>query len=183
MTDNNKKKDAFGFNLNTAEESGKALKQKNENGMIGKKNKGKKYRYCYDIRGELADYEITYEEMRENIAASVKAMIAIEDQKRDAERQPTKPDGMTNLKWQKESRNKKRLIIEKRKQGQSDWNIKRNLTPLQLFSKRLDKISCRCEADEMRAGRFCDTCKLIVKINEYTLDLFKRASEGTTSYI
>jgi hypothetical protein len=140
-------------------------------------------RYCYDIRGERAAYEITYEEMKENMAANVMHMIAIEEQERDVERQPTKPDGMTKLQWQKESRNKKRLSAEKRKQGQSDWNLKRNLAPLQLFSKRIDKISCRCEAEEMRAGRFCDTCKLIVRINEYTLDLFKRASEGTTSYI
>ena len=98
------------------------------------------------IRGERAAYEITYEEMKENMASNVMHMIAIEEQERDAERQPTKPDGMTKLQWQKESRNKKRLIIEQRKEGQSDWNLKRNLTPFQLFSKRLDKISCRCEA-------------------------------------
>jgi hypothetical protein len=121
--------------------------------------------------------------MKENIAANVRHMIAIEEQERDAKRQPNKPDGVTKMQWQKESRNIKRLIIEQRKQGQADWNLKRNLTPLQLFSKRLDKISYRCEAEEMRAGRFCDTCKLIVKINEYTLDLFKRASQGRTSYI
>jgi hypothetical protein len=121
--------------------------------------------------------------MKENMVANMKPMIALEEQERDAERQPTKPDGMTKLQWQKEIRNKKRLIIEQRKQGQSDWNLKQNLTPFQLFSNRLDKISCRCEAEEMRAGRFCDTCKLIVKINEYTLDLFKRASQGRTSYV
>ena len=90
---------------------------------------------------------------------------------------------MTKLQWQKEMRNKKRLMEEKRQQGRSDWNLEQNITPIRLFSKRLDKISCRCKAEEMRAGRFCDTCKLIVKINEYTLDLFKQASQGRTSYI
>jgi hypothetical protein len=43
-------------------------------------------RYCYDIRGERAAYEITYEEMKENMAANVKAIIAIDDQEREAER-------------------------------------------------------------------------------------------------
>ena len=42
MTDNNKKMDIFEFDLNKAEESGDALKQKKENGRIGKKNKRKK---------------------------------------------------------------------------------------------------------------------------------------------
>src|SRR6266705_428585 len=98
-------------------------------------------RYCYDIRGERAAYEISYEEMKENMVANVRHMIAIEDQEREAERRPTKPDGMTKLQLQKESRNKKRLVIEQRKQGQSDSNLKRNLTPLQFFSKTLDKIS------------------------------------------
>jgi hypothetical protein len=140
-------------------------------------------RYCYDIHGERADYEITYEEMKEDMATIVRAMIAIDEQNRDAERQPTKPDGMTKLQRQREMRNKKRLLAEKRKQLQSDWNLKQNITPFRLFSKRLDKIRCRCKAEEMRAGRFCDTCKLILKINEYTLDLFKRASQGRTSYV
>jgi hypothetical protein len=121
--------------------------------------------------------------MKENMAANVKAMIAIDDQEREGERQPTKPDGMTKLQSQKESKDKKRLIIEQRKEGQSDWNLKRNLTPFQLFSKRLDKINCRCEAVQMRAGRFCDTCKLIVKIDEYTLDLFNAFLSGNNTVL
>src|SRR2546427_5741310 len=92
-------------------------------------------RYCYDIRGERATYEITYEEMKENMAANVMHMSAIEEQERDAERQPTKPDGMTKLQWLKERRNKERLLAEKRKQGQSDWNLKRNFTPYNCFPR------------------------------------------------
>jgi hypothetical protein len=71
-----------------------------------KKEKDPIERYCYEIRCERAAYEITYEEMRENMVANVKHMIALEEQEREAERQPTKPDGMSKLQWQKESRNK-----------------------------------------------------------------------------
>ena len=35
------------------------------------------------------------------MASNVKAMIAIDDQEREAESQPTKPNGMTKLQWQK----------------------------------------------------------------------------------
>jgi hypothetical protein len=36
-------------------------------------------------------------------------------------------------------------------------------------------------AEEMRRGIFCDTCKLIVKVNDYMMDLFKMASQGRTT--
>lgn len=55
--------------------------------------------------------------------------------------------------------------------------------PLNLFLERLAKVGCRCEAEQMRSGEFCDTCKLVAKINEFTLDLFKRAAQGRTSFI
>jgi hypothetical protein len=186
MADNNEKMDIVDFYINLGEEvfGAEARKQEWKDWQEKQKKEEDPIEcYCYDIRGEMADYEITYEENKQNEATKVRTLIALEKRKIEDERQPPKPAGMTNLQWQKEMRNKKRLLAEKKQQGRSDRNLKQNITPLQLFSKRLDKISCRCEAEEMRAGRFCDTCRLIVKINEYTLDLFKRASQGRTSYI
>ena len=70
MTDNNKKNDIFSFNLD--KESGEALKQKKREWKDWQEKQKKEEdpieRYCYDIRGERAAYEITYEEMKENMA-------------------------------------------------------------------------------------------------------------------
>ena len=91
-------------------------------------------------------------------------------------------EGMTKEE-QKEERRKRRLVREERKQLESDRNLEYCGTPLRLLSERIDKIGCECEAEQMRQGRFCDTCKLLVKVNDYILDLFKRESEGRGSII
>jgi hypothetical protein len=77
--------DTFGFILanDSAEESGETLKQKKREWKDWQEKQRKEEdpieRYCYDIRGERAIYEITYEEMRENMATNVKHMISIEE--------------------------------------------------------------------------------------------------------
>jgi hypothetical protein len=44
-----------------------------------------------------------------------------------------------------------------------------------MFIDRLHKVSmgCECTAEGIRQGVFCKTCRLIVKVNECTLQLFK----------
>jgi hypothetical protein len=42
---------------------------------------------------------------------------------------------MTKLQWQKEMRNKKRLLAEKKQQGRSDRNLKQNITLSACFPR------------------------------------------------
>jgi hypothetical protein len=82
-----------------------------------------------------------------------------------------------------EERKKRRLVGEERKLGKSDWNLKYHGTPNHLIEKRIRKLRCECEAEKMRQGIFCPTCRLLVKVNDYLLDLFKDAAEGRSSVI
>ena len=92
-----------------------------------------------------------------------------------------KPDGMTNKQWIEEKRKRKRLRKEERFQEEADRILERQ-SPIYMFRQRVDEIGCRCEAEEMRRGIFCETCKLIRRVNEYMLDLFKNASQGRTAF-
>jgi hypothetical protein len=67
-----------------------------------------------------------------------------------------------------EERKKRRLVGEERNH---------------LIEKRIRKLRCECEAEKMRQGIFCPTCRLLVKVNDYLLDLFKDAAEGRSSVI
>ena len=39
------------------------------------------------------------------------------------------------------------------------------------------EIGCRCQVEDMRQGVFCDTCRLLVRVHKYMLDLFKEAAK------
>jgi hypothetical protein len=52
------------------------------------------------------------------------------------------------------------------------------MTPIRLFEDQVDKIGCECEAEDIRQGIFCDTCKLMTKVNSYMMKLFKDFAEG-----
>jgi hypothetical protein len=138
-------------------------------------------RYCYDIRCEIPDYEKSFEERQKEIEESWQMREATLKEEQDAQTTWVKPEGMTNKEWSKEKRKTKRLKREERNQEEADQVLKQQ-SPHRLFRRRVDKIGCRCEAEEMRRGIFCETCKLIRRINEYTLDLFKNASQGRTAF-
>jgi hypothetical protein len=36
-----------------------------------------------------------------------------------------------------------------------------------MFEEMIDDIDCECEAEEMRAGKFCKTCILILKVRQF----------------
>jgi hypothetical protein len=140
-------------------------------------------RYCYGIRKENPIYEMSFEEYLKhkqgilNLRASRIQQIS---NKIDAEASgflAVKPKGMTHKQWTQEKRRRKRLEKEKEKQAEDDRKLERDTNPLHLFSKRIDKIGCRCIGEEIRQGKICETCKLIVKVDNYLLDLFRHASE------
>lgn len=131
--------------------------------------------YCDDIRGVVHAYEITFEEYKKTSEASEKYREKLMNEKGQNRKQPMK--NMTKAE-QKEERKKRRLVREQHKQDKLDQNLEAYRTPSYLLYKVIDEINCECEAEKIRAGEYCDTCKLLVKVNEYMLDLFKRESQG-----
>jgi hypothetical protein len=138
-------------------------------------------RYCYDIRGEIADYEMSFEEHQKEIEESWQMREATLKEEQDAQTTGVKTQGMTNKEWSKEKRKKKRLKREERNQEEADRMLERQ-SPHRLFIQRVVKTGCRCKAEEMRRGISCDTCKLIRRVDENMLDLFKNASQGRTAF-
>jgi hypothetical protein len=138
-------------------------------------------RYCYDIRCEIPDYEISSEVHQKEIEELRQMRDAILKEEQDAQTTDVKPEGMTNKQWSKEKRKTKRLKREERNQEEADRRLERQ-SPIYMFRQRVVKTGCRCKAEEMRRGIFCDTCKLIRRVDECMLDLFKNASQGRTAF-
>lgn len=137
-------------------------------------------RYCNDILGIKPDYKMTFEEHKHLEKDSWNERCEEMDQiDRYEDFFYEKPDGMTNKEW----REKKRLIKLKRKQRESDLEFQITSSPNWLIKETIDKIQCRCTAEGLRNGIVCDTCKLLVKVNDYMMNLFKDAAEGRSSVI
>lgn len=139
-------------------------------------------RYCYDVRGIVPDYDLSFEEHLKSWKEGIKIREA-RTQKFDNEIEEeasgfyrVKPEGMTNKQWIEEKRKRKRLKREERNQEEADRMLQRQ-SPIHMFGHTVDKIGCECKTEEMRKGIFCNTCKLIIMVNEYVQDLFKKASQ------
>jgi len=87
--------------------------------------------------------------------------------------------GMTDKEWS----NAKRLAREETRQICSDSNLRIRGTANRLIQDRIDKIPCDCKTEEMRAGKFCKTCRLLAKVNDYMLSLLKEASEDRSTVV
>jgi hypothetical protein len=138
-------------------------------------------RYCYDIRSEVPYYEMTFEQYKKEEERAWQERRDILKKEQGENTIYLKPERMTGKQWIKERRKRKRLQQEEEKHRESDEKLERQ-SPFHLFESRVHKIGCECKAEEMRRGIFCDTCKLIMKVNEYMLDLFKEASQGRTTF-
>jgi hypothetical protein len=139
-------------------------------------------RYCYDIRGIVPEYDLSFEEhlKDEQEAANIRQR---NQQKFDNEIEEettgfyrVKPEGMTKKQWIEEKRKRTQLRREERNQEEADRTLELQ-SPIHLFGHTVDKIGCECKAEEMRRGIFCDTCKLIGRVKEYMLNLFKNTSQ------
>jgi hypothetical protein len=51
-------------------------------------------------------------------------------------------------------------------------------TPRWLVSNKIDAIGCQCEAEDLRRGINCKICKLMLKVDNYMMNLFRDAAEG-----
>jgi hypothetical protein len=88
------------------------------------------------------------------------------------------PDGSkTKTQWLKHLKNQRRLEKQRTQEARADWKLRMN-TPIHLLEKTIRKIGCRCKPEDMRQGVFCDTCRLLVLVHKYLMNLFKEAAES-----
>jgi hypothetical protein len=70
---------------------------------------------------------------------------------------------------------------EHERQLRLDRRLELKMTPICLFEDQVDKIGCECEAEGIRQGQYCDTCRLITKVNNHMMKLFKDFAEGRST--
>lgn len=138
-------------------------------------------RYCDEIHDEVSYYEQTFEEMEKADKENQKYRREI-NRKEINERVQLhqKPKGMSDKEyanWKKEYRKQR---IQENKQNRADTAIKEH-TPNQLVYQKIMAIDCRCEPQDLRQGKYCDTCKLLMKVDSNMMSLFKEAAEGRTT--
>jgi hypothetical protein len=134
-------------------------------------------RYSNKILGIIPEYELSYEEQKKIEVENweIRSKAGHELLERESEVTRDKPEGMTKKQWDKERRRKKRLLREEDKEARANSELSYHGTPNHLIEKRIRKIPCECEAEKMRHGIICKTCRLLVKVNDYMLSLFKDA--------
>jgi hypothetical protein len=138
-------------------------------------------KYCRDIRGEVADWELTFEEFykqqKEHEKSRDKILTEFE-QLQNSFDNTRRPKGISNKEWEKRRKRIKRELREQRKQKELDDKLVFTMSPLAMMEDKISSIRCRCEAEQIRAGHYCDTCKLLVKVNDFLMRLFKDTAQG-----
>lgn len=141
--------------------------------------------YAHKIRGSQPYYAGTYEEYKERQEKSRKV--------RDANIKALSDSNSAELSnlcgnkeittWLKNMKHHRREQKEEKKGRLANNKLKYEYNPARLLQKTIDKVGRRCEAELMRQGIFCETCRLFVRVNEYMLSLFKDGADGRSSYI
>jgi hypothetical protein len=139
-------------------------------------------RLCKKIKGIKPVYEMTFKEYWELHKAREERM---NKRIKSTHREITgsiilhkQPKGMANKEWTEAKRRYRRQQKEDNAKRRADNAIKET-TPIRLFDKKVSDMgyACDCTADEMRQGIFCDICKIVLKIDEYTMTLLRRDAE------
>lgn len=148
--------------------------------------------YSAKIHGVVPEYEKSYEEQQEergdNLETREELFHEESAENMILDSTPKKPEGITKTQWLKEVRQKRKKIKEKRKQRRLDEKYEFLNSPQERYIEMLEGFrwggsACECEAEKMRAGICCKTCKLFIPLREYTIQLFKDAAEGRSSYV
>lgn len=81
----------------------------------------------------------------------------------------TKPHELTKTQWKKEQSKKRKAQKEEQKQRRADTELEHN-SPSKMFHWMTDELyeACECEAEKMRLGEFCDICKLVTRLRQYS---------------
>lgn len=144
-----------------------------------KTNQTEVERLCNKIKGIKPIYEMTFEEYWK--ARKERSKIRNEimhDEMYGHKILHKQPIGMTNKQWTEAKRTLRRQEKEDNAKRRADKAIL-NKTPARLFDKKIYDmwLACDCDADEMRQGIFCDICKIVLKIDDYTMTLLRREAE------
>ena len=89
-----------------------------------------------------------------------------------------KPEGMTEEEWRIKKRRADKEEREQMKQNKVDQNLLSTVTPSAILDDYLCEIGCRCTAEDVRQAKFCNTCILLAKVNQYLMRLFKDTVEA-----
>ena len=138
-------------------------------------------RYCREIREEVPDWDLTFEEYykEEKEWQRIKSKRFDAEQQKDRELDDSnKPKGITDKEWKKQKKRLRKVRREENKQRELDYRLRTHSTPWAMLLDQIVTIHCRCEAQGIRQGHFCDTCKLLVKVNEQLIRLFKDSAQG-----
>jgi hypothetical protein len=140
-------------------------------------------KYCRAIRNQPGFFEMTFEEY-EKASEERKKMLKqkqVDDHvlnKFISE----KPKGMNKAEWIKQKHRMKKNRREQERQLKLDRRLELKMTPIRLFEDQVDRVGCECEAEGIRQGQFCDTCRLITNVNSYMMKLFKDFAEGRSTH-
>jgi hypothetical protein len=139
-------------------------------------------KYCRAIRNQPAFFEMTFEEY-EKAWDERKIMLKKEqiDDHSFNKFISEKPKDMSKAEWIKRKRRMKKDKREQERQLELDRRLESKMTPIHLFEEQVDKIGCECQAEGIRQGQFCDTCRLITNVNSYMMKLFKDFAEGRST--
>ncbi len=91
--------------------------------------------------------------------------------------------GVTEDQWWKQIRRRRDELKQQEKQRTLDRKLENNSPTMQVLD-RLDKIrfeGCKCTAEFMRSNQICPVCRLMRKVYDYTLELFKETAGGRLS--
>jgi hypothetical protein len=91
-----------------------------------------------------------------------------------------KPPRMTDAEYVKKKRELRKVIRQEHKESEADSTLRMN-TPSRIHAdKAMYGIAfyCECTAENLRRGIYCGPCKLMLKVDDYMMRLFKDAAEG-----
>jgi hypothetical protein len=124
--------------------------------------------YVRQIRGIRRLRDIPFEEYYDN-------QIASDETTRVWMKQliPRMTSTMTDEEWNLKLRRAEKENRERMKQNKVDQNLLNTVKPKSILRNNLGKILCGCTAEDVRQDKFCNTCTLLAKVNEYLMQLFK----------
>lgn len=157
-------------------------------------------KYGHDINNTVPFWEISYEMERKRIESKSESSIESsalsrewsEEQKyiaRNFKQQlpykdrPADCNDMSEEQWWKHVYKRRLELKEKAKQRELDEELRHN-SPTRQILRMLGTVyggggsGCECKAEYMRQGQFCPVCRLMVKVWEYTKNIFKDAAQG-----
>lgn len=138
--------------------------------------------YVSQIRNDVDYWDQSFEEMEEskreeaywNERSKIDYTIPVIEYEEFRE---NKPEGMTDKEYEKKKKELRKLALQDKKERETDRVIEEH-TPYWIFHDKVSAIKCECRAEDLRRGIYCKTCKLVLKVDKYMMELFKDSAQG-----